>query len=58
MLFGKLAENDIQRSLNTSGIGLGLHICKKIVENFGGSINVQSKLNQGSIFTFTIITGN
>jgi len=32
------------------GIGLGLSICKEIVESLGGEILVQSQLNQGSTF--------
>lgn len=34
----------------SSGLGLGLWIVKKILEGFGGSISVESKLNEGSIF--------
>lgn len=36
------------------GSGLGLSICKYIVEQHGGKISVYSKLNEGSIFSFTI----
>tara|TARA_R110000782_G_scaffold263725_2_gene356518 strand:- start:401 stop:3046 length:2646 start_codon:yes stop_codon:yes gene_type:complete len=37
-----------------SGSGIGLSICKKIVELHGGIIGLESKLGQGSSFYFTL----
>jgi len=38
----------------TSGTGLGLYLTKKIVEQLGGKIEVQSEFGKGSTFTFSI----
>lgn len=37
-----------------SGFGLGLAICKQLIELHGGTLEVSSKLNHGSVFTFTL----
>ena len=36
------------------GFGIGLFICKEIVERHGGTISLQSTLHKGSVFTFTL----
>ena len=48
-MFGTLKNT---RQMNTSGIGLGLFICKQIVEQFNGLIMVESELRQGTSFYF------
>ena len=41
---------------NKSGHGLGLHICKNIVKQLNGEIDVQSQLGKGTTFTVTFNT--
>ena len=39
---------------NEQGTGLGLILCKDFVEKNNGTISVESQLNKGSKFTFTV----
>lgn len=40
---------------NISGSGMGLFICKKIIERHGGTITVRSKPGEGSTFITTLL---
>lgn len=37
-----------------SGTGLGLYLCRSVIESFGGHVNVTSAPGQGSTFGFTL----
>ena len=37
-----------------AGTGIGLAICKKIIERHGSSITVESQLGQGATFRFAL----
>lgn len=45
-----------KHSLDTQGIGLGLSLAKSIIEGQGGLLSVQSRLNEGTIFTISLLT--
>jgi len=55
---GKIFENFQQASSGTSrlygGTGLGLAIVKQLVEPQGGTINVTSRIDEGSSFSFVL----
>lgn len=55
-LFGRFVQVDSTLVRRVGGTGLGLYISKNLVEAMGGKIWAESKLDEGSIFSFTIPT--
>jgi two-component system phosphate regulon sensor histidine kinase PhoR len=53
-LFERFYRIDKGRSRAEGGSGLGLSIVKHIIEAHKQTINVRSKLNEGSVFSFTL----
>jgi signal transduction histidine kinase len=49
-MFGKLQSSNKQ---NQQGIGLGLNVCKRIINVYNGEITISSELGVGSTFSFT-----
>ncbi|MGB3405040.1 MAG: PAS domain S-box protein [Microcoleaceae cyanobacterium] len=53
-IFERFHQVDASDSRQKGGTGLGLAICRSIVEQHGGTIWVESQVNQGSCFYFSI----
>jgi PAS domain S-box-containing protein len=53
-IFDIFSRGSSEKKQLPSGHGIGLAICKKIVELHGGKIWVESEIGQGSIFLFSI----
>jgi CheY-like chemotaxis protein/HPt (histidine-containing phosphotransfer) domain-containing protein len=54
-LFQAFAQADSSVTRKYGGTGLGLVICKRLVELMGGQIQVDSQPDAGSIFSFSIV---
>ena len=54
LIFERLYQSSDQFKSSRKGLGLGLHICKDLVQRHGGKIWVDSVSGQGSTFYFTM----
>jgi signal transduction histidine kinase len=51
--FGKL-DSPLSSTYQSTGTGLGLYLCKKLVEIQGGRIEAESEVGKGTKFTFSL----
>ncbi|NWF89525.1 MAG: HAMP domain-containing protein, partial [Ignavibacteriaceae bacterium] len=54
IIFEEFRQIDGTTTRKYGGTGLGLSICKRIAEMLNGSLSVDSQINRGSVFSFTI----
>lgn len=53
-IFDPYYQGTVSDEVDNLGVGLGLNLCKEIVELFDGEIAVESKLHKGTKITFSL----
>ena len=53
-IFERFYRADPSEGPKVPGVGLGLSIVEQIVTAHGGQVSVESKVGEGSIFSFTL----
>ncbi|KKS29048.1 MAG: Multi-sensor Signal Transduction Histidine Kinase [Parcubacteria group bacterium GW2011_GWC2_42_11] len=53
-IFSKLYRATNAKEIEANGNGIGLYMCKELVEGLGGTITFVSKLGEGTTFTFEL----
>ncbi len=53
-IFSRLYQVDPAKTRGHGGLGLGLAICKGLIQEMGGKIWVKSEPGKGAMFTFTV----
>ncbi|MBV5328256.1 MAG: response regulator [Chlorobium sp.] len=55
LIFEPFTQADTSSTRKFGGLGIGLSIASRIVQMLGGSINIESRPEGGSIFSFTVV---
>ena len=54
-IFESYYQGTVSAKVNDLGVGLGLNLCKEIIELFEGEINIESKIGKGTKVMFNLI---
>jgi signal transduction histidine kinase len=54
-IFDQFYQGESGSNINSLGVGLGLNLCKELVELFKGTIQVTSKENEGTTVSFNLL---
>ncbi len=57
-IFESYYQGTVSEKVNNLGVGLGLNICKEIIELFDGEIRINSTAGQGTNVAFNLILTN